>query len=239
MSAARVLTLEVPLAEVDVEVRLRDEDGVVRSYAARAVRGHDAAGAPTLTVRALRPVGEGAASLEDVVTTLEQSASSATERVHRVIESVEETSRIMSEAGTVTDRAVTTIEKLAESSGQVGRIVGMIRTIANQTNLLALNAAIEASRAGVHGRGFSVVANEVKELARETARATEDIEGKVTGIQTNAHEVAKSIRELGTIVHAIDVLHVELTDDVKAQREELAKIAGATEAARRLAPSGG
>ena len=281
MSAARTLSLESPRPEIDVEVRLRDDDGVMRTYAARAVRDFDGAGATVLTVRALReearrtspelvgatrPPAAAAGPLRANGTTLERSADVAATHaasagagagsiasqasrveettrelrvvVERVVESVDETSRVMSEAGTVTERAVATIEKLAASSVQIGRIIGMIRTIANQTNLLALNASIEASRAGAHGRGFAVVANEVKELARETGRATEDIEGKVKGIQTSAHEVAKNIRELGTIVQAIDVLHEDLATDVKSQESALetiaATMAGTAEAAARI-----
>ncbi|MCF6737761.1 methyl-accepting chemotaxis protein, partial [Blastococcus sp. KM273129] len=76
-----------------------------------------------------------------------------------------------------------TVAKLGESSAEIGNVVKVITSIAEQTNLLALNATIEAARAGEAGKGFAVVANEVKELAQETAKATEDIARRVQAIQ--------------------------------------------------------
>src|SRR6185295_16570843 len=79
-----------------------------------------------------------------------------------------------------------TVTKLGESSAEIGQIMKVITSIAEQTNMLALNATIEAARAGEAGRGFAVVANEVKELAKETARATEDISRKIAAIRVDA-----------------------------------------------------
>ncbi|WP_397602065.1 methyl-accepting chemotaxis protein [Silvanigrella sp.] len=102
------------------------------------------------------------------------------------------------------------IIKLGESSKEIGNVIKVISSIAQQTNLLALNATIEAARAGDAGRGFAVVANEVKELAKQTAKATEDITNKITGIQTDSKSsieavtlISQSIEKLNSIATAI------------------------------------
>ena len=86
-----------------------------------------------------------------------------------------------------------TVTKLGESSAEIGEVIKVITSIAQQTNLLALNATIEAARAGEAGKGFAVVANEVKELAKQTAKATEDISHKINAIQTDTKGAVEAI----------------------------------------------
>jgi GAF domain-containing protein len=93
---------------------------------------------------------------------------------------------------------------LGESSRDIGKVVKTIRGIAEQTNLLALNATIEAARAGEAGRGFAVVANEVKELANETARATTDVDAKVSAIQEQVDRVVQALAAIGSVVESIN-----------------------------------
>ena len=93
----------------------------------------------------------------------------------------------------VADATNQTVQKLGDSSVEIGNVIKVITSIAEQTNLLALNATIEAARAGEAGKGFAVVANEVKELAKETAKATEEISQKIEAIQGETKGAVQAI----------------------------------------------
>lgn len=100
--------------------------------------------------------------------------------------------------------ASTTVARLGESSTEIGNVINVITSIADQTNLLALNATIEAARAGEAGRGFAVVAGEVKELSRETSKATEDIGHRIEAIQTDTQLAVAAINQILRIIEQID-----------------------------------
>jgi len=109
------------------------------------------------------------------------------------------------------------VAKLGESSAEIGNVVKVITSIAEQTNLLALNATIEAARAGEAGKGFAVVANEVKELAQETAKATEDIAKRVLAIQGDTTAAVAAIEEISTIVAQISDRQTTIASAVEEQ----------------------
>jgi methyl-accepting chemotaxis protein len=110
-----------------------------------------------------------------------------------------------------------TITKLGESSAEIGKVIKVITSIAQQTNLLALNATIEAARAGEAGKGFAVVANEVKELAKETAKATEDISQKIEAIQGDTKSAVTAIAEIGEIISKINDYQNTIASAVEEQ----------------------
>lgn len=118
-----------------------------------------------------------------------------------------------------------TVGKLGESSAEIGQIIKVITSIAQQTNLLALNATIEAARAGEAGKGFAVVANEVKELAKETARATEDIGLKIDAIQASTSAAVEAIAAITGTINQISDIQSTIASAVEEQAATTADIA--------------
>jgi methyl-accepting chemotaxis protein len=110
-----------------------------------------------------------------------------------------------------------TMKKLGESSAEIGNVIKVITSIAEQTNLLALNATIEAARAGEAGKGFAVVANEVKELAKQTAKATEEISLKISASQGVTMGAVAAIEEIGAVIHQINDISNSIASAVEEQ----------------------
>lgn len=138
-------------------------------------------------------IGSVAASAEEMNASIKEIARNATEAA-----------RMAATAVGVAQQTTQTVNKLGESSVQIGKVIKVITSIAQQTNLLALNATIEAARAGEAGKGFAVVATEVKELAKQTAAATEDISQKIEAIQNDTRGVVQAITQIGEIIKQIN-----------------------------------
>ncbi|MFC4071001.1 methyl-accepting chemotaxis protein [Actinoplanes subglobosus] len=137
--------------------------------------------------------------------------------IREISRNTSEAAQIASVAVTEAARATDTIRQLGESSAEIGNVIKLITSIAEQTNLLALNATIEAARAGDAGKGFAVVASEVKDLAQETARATEDIHTRVNAIQQDTGGAVEVINRISEVIAQINDFQTTIASAVEEQ----------------------
>lgn len=178
-----------------------------------------------------KQMSENAGSTSNMAVTVSSAAEQSQKSIqmvatgiHEMGASIKEISRNTNEAVKMAMSAVNvaqgtnnTVIKLGESSIEIGKVIKVINTIAEQTNLLALNATIEAARAGEAGKGFAVVANEVKELAKETAQATEDIGHKIETIQQDTKNAVEAIAQITSIINQINDFQNTIASAVEEQ----------------------
>ncbi|GAB79237.1 methyl-accepting chemotaxis protein [Austwickia chelonae] len=164
--------------------------------------------------------GAAAGSASDVSTNVQTVAAGTEEMtasIREISKNTTDAAGVAASAVQVADRTNATVAKLGDSSVEIGNVVKVITTIAEQTNLLALNATIEAARAGEAGKGFAVVANEVKDLAQETAKATEDISHRVEQIQIDTEAAVAAISEISSIIAQINDTQSTIASAVEEQ----------------------
>lgn len=159
--------------------------------------------------------------------TVSGSIDNLVESIHQIAKNAQDAAATARRAVDAASTTSSTMAALGRSSTEIGAVVKVINSIAEQTNLLALNATIEAARAGDAGKGFAVVANEVKELARETARATEDIGGRIQGMQADTQRAVGAIAEIGTVIERIDALQTKIAAAVEEQSATTGEISRA------------
>ena len=162
-------------------------------------------------------VSSAAEQVSRNVQTVATGTEEMTASIREIAKNAADAARVAGSAVSVAAKTNTTVAKLGESSAEVGKVIKVITSIAQQTKLLALNATIEAARAGEAGKGFAVVANEVKELAKETAKATEDISQKIEAIQSDTRGAVTAIEQISNIINQINDIQSTIASAVEEQ----------------------
>ncbi len=178
-------------------------------------------------------VSAGSEQVSRNIQTVATAADEMGASIKEIAKSTADATKVATAAVHSAEETNVTIGKLGQSSAEIGQVIKVITSIAQQTNLLALNATIEAARAGEAGKGFAVVANEVKELAKETAKATEDISRKIEAIQSDTEGAVSAIGQIGVVIGQINDIQNTVASAVEEQSVTTNEITrNLTEAAR-------
>jgi methyl-accepting chemotaxis protein len=168
-------------------------------------------------------------NLQTVATGSEEMSTS----IREIAKNAHESAKVATSAVRVAEETTQIVGKLGDSSAEIGQVIKVITSIAQQTNLLALNATIEAARAGEAGKGFAVVANEVKELAKQTAKATEDISRKIEAIQGDTKSAVGAIGQISEVIKQVNDISNTIATAVEQQNATTNEMArNVSEAAR-------
>jgi len=224
MEADRRASMQAVAGRFETEVQ-----GVVQAVSTGATQVEAAARSVAGSVEETGQQASAVAAASEQATANVQTVASAAEElaasISEVARQVTRSAAVARKASDAVGRTDSTVQVLTNSAERIGKVVGLISSIAGQTNLLALNATIEAARAGDAGKGFAVVASEVKNLASQTAKATEDISAQIGAMQEVSREVVEAIRGIGGIITEMDQVATTISTAVEQQRAATAEIA--------------
>lgn len=209
--------------------------GIVNTVSSAATELQSTAGSMSTTTeetnRQAKVVSTAAERASDNVQAVASAAEEMSVSISEINRQVNQSTTIVGRANDEAVKTNETIQGLASAAAKIDEVLTLITDIAEKTNLLALNATIEAARAGEAGKGFAVVASEVKNLATQTARATEEISSQITGMQTSTKESVDAIESIGATIGEINEIAEAIASSVSEQGQATQEIADNTQQA--------
>ncbi len=216
--AGPMMAWSVITEQMNISEKVAD---VVRNVSAAATQMRSTAESMSATAEETSRQASAAAAASEQTTANVQTVASASEEmsasIREIDRQVKQSTEIAVKANTEAERTNETVQSLVNSGQKIGEVVNLISEIAEQTNLLALNATIEAARAGEAGKGFAVVASEVKNLANQTAKATEEIGGQITEMQSVTNDAVDAINSIGKTIGEINSIAETIANAVGEQ----------------------